>query len=129
LVFRAIESGANALAEGFLFAVAAGIIIGETWRSSRNQSKRRDDVDDRLEDLDSRVAELTTRFNGLASQIEDRLDEERRRCVDYLCSKLPVFSYCFLGTTNYLEYWNEWWKLGYVADGQSLRRHHFEYHE
>ncbi|ESK92277.1 optic atrophy 3 family [Moniliophthora roreri MCA 2997] len=76
---RAIESGANALAEGFLFAVAAGLIIGETWRSSRNQSKRRDDVDDKLEDLDTRVTELTTRFNSLASQIEERLDEERRR--------------------------------------------------
>uniref|UniRef100_A0A0W0F0T6 Putative OPA3-domain-containing protein n=1 Tax=Moniliophthora roreri TaxID=221103 RepID=A0A0W0F0T6_MONRR len=76
---RAIESGANALAEGFLFAVAAGLIIGETWRSSRNQSKRRDDVDDKLEDLDTRITELTTRFNSLASQIEERLDEERRR--------------------------------------------------
>ncbi|KAJ8082251.1 hypothetical protein PM082_008098 [Marasmius tenuissimus] len=76
---RAIESGANALAEGFLFSVAAALIIGESWRSSRSQSKRRDDVDDKLEDLDNRVAEVTTQLNGLVSQIEDRLEEQRRR--------------------------------------------------
>ncbi|KAF8888265.1 optic atrophy 3 protein-domain-containing protein [Infundibulicybe gibba] len=62
---RAIENGANALAEGFLFTVAVSLILGETWRSSRNQSKRRDDVDDQLEDLDTRVAELTSRVDGL----------------------------------------------------------------
>ncbi|KAF9269479.1 OPA3-domain-containing protein [Marasmius fiardii PR-910] len=76
---RAIESGANALAEGFLFTVAAALIIGETWRSSRNQSKRRDDVDDRLEVLDNRVAEVTTRFDGLVSELQERLEEETRR--------------------------------------------------
>ncbi|KAI3998256.1 optic atrophy 3-like protein [Schizophyllum commune Loenen D] len=31
---RAIENGANAIAEGFLFAVAAALILGESWRSS-----------------------------------------------------------------------------------------------
>ncbi|KAG7095602.1 hypothetical protein E1B28_006331 [Marasmius oreades] len=76
---RAIESGANALAEGFLFTVAAVLIIGESWRSSRNQSKRRDNVDDKLEDLDNRVAEVATQFNGLVSQMEEQLEEERRR--------------------------------------------------
>ena len=79
LFSRAIDSGANALAEGFLFSVAAALIIGESWRSSRNQSKRRDDVDDKLEDLDSRISEATTRLDGLVSQIEERLEEERRR--------------------------------------------------
>jgi len=42
----AIENGANALAEGFLFTVAAALILGEPWRSSRSQSRRRGDVDD-----------------------------------------------------------------------------------
>ncbi|KAL0578333.1 hypothetical protein V5O48_003647 [Marasmius crinis-equi] len=79
---RAIESGANALAEGFLFTVAAALIIGESWRSSRSQSKRRDDVDDKLEDLDNRVAEVTARLDGLVSQIEERLEEERQRNVE-----------------------------------------------
>jgi len=76
---RAIENGANALAEGFLFTVAAGLIIGETWRSSRNQSKRRDTVDDTLDDLGSKVLELTTRVDGFAKQWEERLEEERQR--------------------------------------------------
>ncbi|KAI5993148.1 OPA3-domain-containing protein [Pisolithus orientalis] len=41
---RAIETGANALAEGFLFAVAAALIVGESFRTSRAQSRRRDDL-------------------------------------------------------------------------------------
>ena len=48
---RAIDNGANALAEGFLFSVAAALILGESYRTSRNQSKRRDDVDDKLDGL------------------------------------------------------------------------------
>ncbi|KAI0255169.1 OPA3-domain-containing protein [Lactifluus subvellereus] len=59
---RAIENGANFLAEGFLFSVAAALIIGETWRSSRSQSKQRSDVNDSIEDLQTRVRELSTRL-------------------------------------------------------------------
>ncbi|KAJ3858656.1 optic atrophy 3-like protein [Lentinula novae-zelandiae] len=55
---KAIDSGANALAEGFLFSVAAGLILGESYRSSRNETKRRDGVDDRLGVLEGRVGEL-----------------------------------------------------------------------
>ncbi|KAF8881303.1 optic atrophy 3-like protein [Gymnopilus junonius] len=51
-VSTAIENGANALAEGFLFSVAAGLIVAETWRSSWNESKRRDSVNVRLEELE-----------------------------------------------------------------------------
>ena len=35
---KAISNGANAISEGFLFAVAATIILGETYRSSRSLS-------------------------------------------------------------------------------------------
>jgi len=77
----AVENGANALAEGFLFAVAAALIIGEQWRSSRNQSKRRDDVDDKLEDLDTRMTELNTRLGSLTAMLQEQLDAERQKCV------------------------------------------------
>ncbi|CAK5266078.1 unnamed protein product [Mycena citricolor] len=70
---RAIENGANALAEGFLFSVAAGLILGETWRSSRSQSKRRDVVDEQLEDLGSKVQELTTRVTELTEGMDERM--------------------------------------------------------
>ncbi|KAJ3514041.1 hypothetical protein NLJ89_g2602 [Agrocybe chaxingu] len=78
---KAIENGANFLAEGFLFSVAASLIIGETWRSSRNQSKRRDSVDDSLEDLGERIAALNTRVDDLVKVWEEERDAERQRHV------------------------------------------------
>ncbi|KAG5634886.1 hypothetical protein H0H81_000416 [Sphagnurus paluster] len=76
---RAIENGANALAEGFLFTVAAGLILGEAWRSSRSQSKRRDTVDDQLDSLGTQVTELTTRVNEITARWEDDLQAEKHR--------------------------------------------------
>jgi len=76
---RAIENGANALAEGFLFGVATILIIGETWRSSRSQSKRRDDVDDKLEDLSTRIQDLSSRIDQSLAGVEERLEYEKQR--------------------------------------------------
>jgi optic atrophy 3 protein len=74
---RAIENGANFIAESFLFGVAAALVIGETWRSSRNQSRRRDDVDDRLDDLAVRVEAAEAR----AVAVEEYWQGERQRSV------------------------------------------------
>ncbi|KAF5343569.1 hypothetical protein D9758_012972 [Tetrapyrgos nigripes] len=82
VVDSAIENGANALAEGFLFAVAAALIIGEQWRSSRSQSKRRDDVNEKLEDLDEKVKELNTRLGSLTTSIQEQLEAERTRSTE-----------------------------------------------
>jgi len=76
---RAIENGANALAEGFLFGVAALLIVGETWRSSRSQSKRREDVDDKLEDLKAQVEGLTQRVDAMTNASDERWSGERER--------------------------------------------------
>ncbi|KIJ96053.1 hypothetical protein K443DRAFT_682599 [Laccaria amethystina LaAM-08-1] len=76
---RAIENGSNALAEGFLFAVAASLIIGETWRSSRNQSKRRDAIDDQIDGLGTRLTELNSRVDALTQRWEEELSQERQR--------------------------------------------------
>ncbi len=81
MLHRAIENGANTLAEGFLFAVAAGLILGEQYRSSRNQSKRRDTVDDQLDELKSSVEGLNAKLDALARQQEERLAEESMRYV------------------------------------------------
>ena len=92
---RAIDNGANALAEGFLFSVAAALIIGETWRSSRNQSKRRDEVDDQLEDLQTKVQGLTTRLDTVISQNEERYNEEVQRyapCLEMTVSHSEQFA-------------------------------------
>jgi optic atrophy 3 protein len=77
LAFRAIDNGANFLAEGFLFSVAAALIISETWRSSRSQSKQRSDVNGSIEELQTRVRELSARLQ----RSEDVSVEEQQRYV------------------------------------------------
>jgi hypothetical protein len=49
---KAIESGANFISETFLFIVAGGLIVFESWRSRRKESTRREGVEDRLNDLE-----------------------------------------------------------------------------
>lgn len=56
---KAIDSGANFISEAFLFAVAGGLIVFESWRSRRKESSRREDVQDRLNELER--AEKATR--------------------------------------------------------------------
>ncbi|KAH7908367.1 optic atrophy 3 protein-domain-containing protein [Hygrophoropsis aurantiaca] len=68
---RAIENGANALAEGFLFSVAALLILGEAYRTSRNESKRRDNVDDKLDDLAASIQSLVDRVDGFTTRMDD----------------------------------------------------------
>ncbi|KAA1475833.1 OPA3-domain-containing protein [Dentipellis sp. KUC8613] len=76
---RAIENGANFIAEGFLFSVAAALILGETWRSSRSSSKRRDDVDDRIEELQASVGDMKEQLRRFEEETQTRLVEERER--------------------------------------------------
>ena len=78
-VTRAIENGANALAEGFLCGVATLLILGETWRSSRSQSQRRDSVDVQLEELSTKLEGLSKRVEGFGGQYDERWEEEKRQ--------------------------------------------------
>ncbi|KAF5311441.1 hypothetical protein D9611_011651 [Ephemerocybe angulata] len=72
---RAIEQGANFIAEGFMFSVAAALILGETYRTSRNESKRRDTINDKIEDLGEGMSDLKARMDALV----DKWEEERQR--------------------------------------------------
>jgi optic atrophy 3 protein len=65
-----------------MFPIAL-LIIGETWRTSRNESRRRGDINDQLEELGTKVKELSTRVDGLAKIWEDELQQEKRRCAIY----------------------------------------------
>jgi hypothetical protein len=87
---RAIENGANALAEGFLFAVAASLIIAETWRSSRSSSRRRDDVDDQLETLAASVQQLVQRVEMVSSRLDESWDYEQQKWVMVACNALNI---------------------------------------
>lgn len=49
---KAIETGANFISETFLFGVAAGLILFESWRSRRKENNRRDKVAEQLSDLE-----------------------------------------------------------------------------
>lgn len=48
---KAVTNGSNALAEGFLFCLAAALILGESYRGSRSRAKQRDRTEDGLDEL------------------------------------------------------------------------------
>ena len=58
LTYRAVQNGATTLAEAFLFFVGAGLVLGESFRSSRKEGKRRDDVKERIETLEEEIETL-----------------------------------------------------------------------
>src|ERR1700744_6363434 len=93
--FRAIESGANTIAEGFLFSVAAAIVMGESWRSSRNTTKRRVSVDDQLDELGEKVEGLRLDLHSVVNVWEQRWAEERQRyglvSASFLCRRTHLF--------------------------------------
>jgi hypothetical protein len=78
LIVRAVQNGATTLAESFLFFVAAGLVVGETYRSNRKEGKRRDDVRERLEGLEENVNSIKELLeNGGAWQ--ESIEEVRER--------------------------------------------------
>ncbi|KAI9835743.1 MAG: hypothetical protein M1819_001921 [Sarea resinae] len=50
---KAIDSGANFISETFLFVVAGGLILFESYRSRRKETTRHEDVSDRLGELEA----------------------------------------------------------------------------
>ncbi|KAL4916626.1 optic atrophy 3 protein-domain-containing protein [Aspergillus aurantiobrunneus] len=62
---KAIESGATFISEGFLFLVAGGLILFESWRSRRKENTRRDDVAARLSELEETVGVYREAFVSL----------------------------------------------------------------
>ena len=77
---RAVQNGATFLAESFLFAVAAGLVLGETYRSSRKETKRRDDVRERIEALEEEIQRSREALQG--RDLRDEIGELRARCVN-----------------------------------------------
>jgi len=87
---RAIQNGAESLAEGFLFAVAAGLILGETYRGARNDANRRDIVNDTLADLSKRIDDVNGRLDTVSQQLVVRLEEnsERNQKIERILSRV-----------------------------------------
>ncbi|KAN0065428.1 hypothetical protein ACQY0O_001264 [Thecaphora frezii] len=81
---KAIANGANAISEGFLFFVAATLILGETYRGSRKKAEQRD----RTEEEVGRLRDLTTR---LAARVGVDIDEvERELDAEKNCNDADV---------------------------------------
>lgn len=52
---KAIETGANFVAETFIFAVGIGVIVFEQWRQRRKAKNARDDIRENLEELQNEL--------------------------------------------------------------------------
>lgn len=72
---KAVTNGANALAEGFLFALAVALIIGESYRGSRSRAKQRDRTEDGLEELSMVTKALAEKIGIDFNEIERRVKE------------------------------------------------------
>jgi hypothetical protein len=68
---KAIETGANFVAEAFIFAVAVSVIVFEQWRQRRKAQNARDDL---REDLEELQVELKT--------VKSELEELRKKHPD-----------------------------------------------
>lgn len=72
---KAVTNGANALAEGFLFALAAALIMGESYRGSRSRAKQRDKTEEGLEELSMATKALAEKIGVNFEEIEKRVKE------------------------------------------------------
>ncbi|KAE8213841.1 hypothetical protein CF327_g2703 [Tilletia walkeri] len=76
---KAIANGANAISEGFLFAVAAALIIGESFRSSRSNAKQRNRTEEAVEEVRENVLELTNALGWSVEELEERRKLRKER--------------------------------------------------
>ncbi|KAF3905510.1 hypothetical protein AA313_de0200672 [Arthrobotrys entomopaga] len=82
---KAIENGANFISEFFLFSVAGGLILFETFRSRKKESDRRDEVAERLQNLE----EVDEIWRRKVEALERRLDEAGIKRVPELPPAIP----------------------------------------
>lgn len=78
---KAIDSGANFISEAFLFCVAGGLIIFETFRSRRKQQTQQRGVEERLKDLEEEVGSLEEdrdRYRDLSEGYREALELLKR---------------------------------------------------
>ncbi|EST05896.1 Optic atrophy 3-like protein [Kalmanozyma brasiliensis GHG001] len=74
---KAIANGANAISEGFLFFVAAALILGETYRGSRKKAEQRDRTEDSLNQLTDQVERLATVLGIDLEELQSLSEQDR----------------------------------------------------
>jgi hypothetical protein len=65
---KAIETGANFVAETFIFAVGIGVIVFEQWRQRRKAKNQRDDIRDDLEALQEELKTVKAELAEIKSK-------------------------------------------------------------
>lgn len=65
---KAIETGANFVAETFIFAVGIGVIVFEQWRQRRKARNARDDIREDLEELQVELKAVKTELEELKAR-------------------------------------------------------------
>ncbi|RMX77003.1 hypothetical protein D0869_10223 [Hortaea werneckii] len=70
---KAIELGANFFSEAFIFAVAAGLLVWDSWRSRAKESARRDDVAERIEQLEAEVYRLRREHEPELAELKEQI--------------------------------------------------------
>ncbi|KAK6432005.1 hypothetical protein LTR95_011826 [Oleoguttula sp. CCFEE 5521] len=72
---KAIELGANFFSEAFIFGVAVGLLVWDSWRSRSKASDRRDEVKERLDTLEAELERIRIK-SGLDLPIAVDLPKE-----------------------------------------------------
>ncbi|EME38409.1 hypothetical protein DOTSEDRAFT_48636 [Dothistroma septosporum NZE10] len=83
---RAIELGANFFSEAFIFGVAVGLLVWDSWRSRSKEKDRRDDVKERIEQLEAEVESLRNKIDPDLETLHDlseRIKEAKARRNSY----------------------------------------------
>lgn len=73
---KAIDSGANFIAETFLFIVAGGLILLEAWRRDRKDKKQDADVNQKLEEAEKEREEMKVQMALLKEEIDALLKKK-----------------------------------------------------
>jgi len=71
---KAIELGANFFSEAFIFAVAAGLLVWDSWRSRAKESARRDVVAERLAELEEEVQRLKLKHEPELGELREKVE-------------------------------------------------------
>jgi hypothetical protein len=73
---KAIDSGANFIAETFLFLVAGGLILLEAWRRDRKDKKQDADVAQKLDEAEQEREEMKVQMALLKEEIDALLKKK-----------------------------------------------------
>jgi hypothetical protein len=74
---KAIETGANFIAETFLFLVAGGLILAESWRRDRKEKRQDADVAEAIAVAEREREEMREKLELLQAEIEALMDEKK----------------------------------------------------